>query len=201
MLGDIIGDLFKVYKKQVIQVVAFVLSIVLLAVVAKVAWNYYDTKHLEEVIEDQKKTIDNVVDINKKEADKARKDREAQQEAADRVIDHIDKQTTDAKEIDSIKEDMYNKLRDLEKADIVGIAESLGSEEVVLRTEPRQAKRRVSAVNVDDATEVKTEAVKLVAQIQSTRSTKPPDDVQKLIIARQAMMAAHAKAVAMSTPT
>ncbi len=104
ILKDIISraDIRKAALKFVIGIVALLAVIVAL----KAAWNYYDTKHLKNIIAEQKNTIDQVVDTAAREKEKADTDRITNEQSTKDLVEHIDKQNKAKDEFDSFRDNI-----------------------------------------------------------------------------------------------
>ena len=104
ILKDIISriDVRKAFMKFLPGIIILAVAIVAL----KVIWNYYDVKHLERVIEEQKSTIDYVVEIADKEKEKAEVERTTNQTSTKDLVEHIEKQQQDKASFDKLKDNI-----------------------------------------------------------------------------------------------
>lgn len=104
ILKDIISriDVRKAFMKFLPGIIILAAAIVAL----KVIWNYYDVKHLERVIEEQKSTIDYVVEIADKEKEKAEVERTTNQTSTKDLVEHIEKQQQDKASFDKLKDNI-----------------------------------------------------------------------------------------------
>lgn len=104
ILKDIISriDVRKAFMKFLPGIIILAAAIVAL----KVIWNYYDVKHLERVIEEQKSTIDYVVEIADKEKEKAEVERTTNQASTKDMVEHIEKQQQDKASFDKLKDNI-----------------------------------------------------------------------------------------------
>ena len=108
MFTDILKDIIS--RSDVREAfMKFLTGIIILAAVIvalKVIWNYYDVKHLERVIEEQKSTIDYVVEIADKEKEKAEVERTTNQTSTKDLVEHIEKQHQDKASFDKLKDNI-----------------------------------------------------------------------------------------------
>ena len=112
MLIDILKDIISRadIRKTALKFVIGIVALMVVIVVLKAAWNYYDTKRLENIIADQKNTIDQVVDTAAREKEKADTDRITNEQSTKDLVEHIDEQNKAKDEFDSFR-DNISKLK------------------------------------------------------------------------------------------
>ena len=120
MLIDILKDIISRadIRKAVLKFVIGIVALLAVIVALKAAWNYYDTKHLKNIIAEQKNTIDQVVDTAAREKEKADTDRITNEQSTKDLVEHIDKQNKAKDEFDSFRDNIAKLKTEPEQEDV-----------------------------------------------------------------------------------
>ena len=108
MLIDILKDIISRadIRKAVLKFVIGIVALIAVIVALKAVWNYYDVKHLENIIEDQKNTIEHVVDTATREKEKADTERITNEQSTKDLVEHIDSQNKAKDEFGSLRDNI-----------------------------------------------------------------------------------------------
>ena len=172
MLIDILKDIISRadIRKAVLKFVIGIVALLAVIVALKAAWNYYDTKHLKNIIAEQKNTIDQVVDTAAREKEKADTDRITNEQSTKDLVEHIDKQNKAKDEFDSFRDNIAK-----------------------LKTEPDQEQVTVTVPSLKD------KPLPQAKPVLSQPAPKSPDkDSEDLHAIQSAVFDAYEKALAMS---
>ena len=172
MLIDILKDIISRadVRKAVLKFVIGITALIAVIVALKAVWNYHDVKHLENIIEDQKNTIEHVVDTATREKEKADTERITNEQSTKDLVEHIDSQNK--------AKDEFGSLRD-------NIAK--------LKTEPDQEQVTVTVPTLKD--KPLTHAKPVLSQPAPKSPVKDSEDLRAI---QSAVFDAYEKALAMS---
>ncbi len=120
MLIDILKDIISRadVRKAVLKFVIGIAALIAVIVALKAVWNYYDVKHLENIIEDQKNTIEHVVDTATREKEKADTERITNEQSTKDLVEHIDSQNKAKDEFGSLRDNIAKFKSEPEQANV-----------------------------------------------------------------------------------
>lgn len=116
MISSILKDLQQRFGSIIAQVIIALVIGILLVSLGKMAWNKVwgdDTDALKDRIQNQTEVIETITDINQENAQKNAKDRAAQEQAKNDLVEHIKNQAALDKKFEEIEKELQ---REQEKA-------------------------------------------------------------------------------------
>ena len=173
MLIDILKDIISRadIRKAALKFVVGIVALTAVIVAMKAAWNYYDTKRLENIIADQKNTIEQVVDTATREKEKADTDRIASEQSTKDLVEHIDSQNKAKDEFDSFRGNIAKLKSEHEQEEVIVTVPTLQKAKPLAQAKP-----------------IRSEPV----------PKSPTKDSEDLLIVQSAVFDAYEKALAMS---